>query len=425
MFFFFDETGCNTNQKKDGNNGGEKFVCGRGTTPKQKVSTRDKHFTVLGVTAATGEPVLCVVIFASDKEGVSANWATGMDITVDPEQDEFGKIDINDEKNFGKDKYFPSGPTCNFRGKKIPYLPLSSPSGSITGELLVAILSYIDFLEIYERVPGGPVPFLLVDGHDSRLSPVFVDYITNPDHPWQVNLGIPYATSYWQVGDSSEQNGYFKMLLNLAKRRLVSFKLKHNIPICLTGEDIVPLINAAWDKSFGNVKTNKKAIAVRGWNPLNKNLLLHKEICSGTNSSETLESTNTIDETDTNTERVADTNTERVAETNSETTDFIRNLPELLSSALGVSGDTFGKIVQHVLINGGIERNKENLARGENIQDNLQNAKRLTSGVMVKHGVHEVNNPTVQMLIKDNRDRANFAEKKSLKKKRKSMQSSN
>jgi hypothetical protein len=253
------------------------------------------------------------------------------------------------------------------------------------------------------------------------LSPVFVDYITNPDHPWQVNLGIPYATSYWQVGDSSEQNGYFKMLLNLAKRRLVSFKLKHNIPICLTGEDIVPLINAAWDKSFGNVKTNKKAIAVRGWNPLNKNLLLHKEICSGTNSSETLESTNTIDETDTNTERVADTNTERVAETNSETTDFIRNLPELLNSALGVSGDTFGKIVQHVLINGGIERNKENLARGENIQDNLQNAKRLTSGVMVKHGVHEVNNPTVQMLIKDNRDRANFAEKKSLKKKRKEI----
>jgi hypothetical protein len=33
---FFDKTGCNTNQKKDGNFCGEKFVCKRGTTPKQK-----------------------------------------------------------------------------------------------------------------------------------------------------------------------------------------------------------------------------------------------------------------------------------------------------------------------------------------------------------------------------------------------------
>jgi hypothetical protein len=140
---FFDETGCNTNQKKDGHNGGEKYVCGRGTTPKQIVSTRDKHFTVLGVTAATGEPVLCVVIYASEnEEGIAANWVTGVDITVVPEKDENGNIDIDGEKNFGKGKYFPSGPTCTFRGKEIPYLPLSSPSGSITGELLVSILWY-------------------------------------------------------------------------------------------------------------------------------------------------------------------------------------------------------------------------------------------------------------------------------------------
>jgi hypothetical protein len=65
---FFDETGCNTNQKKDGHNGGQKFGCGRRMTPKQISSTRDRHFTVLGLTAATGEPVLCVVIFTSDRK---------------------------------------------------------------------------------------------------------------------------------------------------------------------------------------------------------------------------------------------------------------------------------------------------------------------------------------------------------------------
>jgi hypothetical protein len=65
---FFDETGCNTNQKKDGHKGGQKFVCGRNMTPKQQAATRDKHFTVLGLTTGTGEPVLCVVIFASEKK---------------------------------------------------------------------------------------------------------------------------------------------------------------------------------------------------------------------------------------------------------------------------------------------------------------------------------------------------------------------
>jgi hypothetical protein len=90
---FFDETGCNTNQKKDGHYGGEKFVCTRGTTPKQMVSTSDKHFTVLGLTASTGEPVLCVIIFASENEqGVSATWVTGIDMTVIPEKMGMGKL---------------------------------------------------------------------------------------------------------------------------------------------------------------------------------------------------------------------------------------------------------------------------------------------------------------------------------------------
>ena len=115
---FFDETGCNTNQKKDGHKGGQKFVCGRGMTPKIISATRDKHFTVLGLTAGTGEPVLCVVVFASEKKhGVVADWAEGIDITVKPVTDENGE-NILDEVNFGNGKYMPSGPTCFFRGKQ-------------------------------------------------------------------------------------------------------------------------------------------------------------------------------------------------------------------------------------------------------------------------------------------------------------------
>jgi hypothetical protein len=41
---------------------------------------------------------------------------------------------------------------------------------------------------------------------------------------------------------------------------------------------IVVVVNAAWVKSFAWVECNKKAIAVRGWNPLTRNLLDHPEI---------------------------------------------------------------------------------------------------------------------------------------------------
>ena len=67
---FFDETGCNTNQKKDGNFGGSKICVERGQTPKIQSTTADRHFTVSGVTAANGEPVICVVIFASEAEQI-------------------------------------------------------------------------------------------------------------------------------------------------------------------------------------------------------------------------------------------------------------------------------------------------------------------------------------------------------------------
>ena len=116
------------------------FGCGRGTTPKQISSTSDKHFTLLGVSAGIGDAVLCVTIFSSERtEGVYANWAEGIDIMTNPVKDENGEIIIG-EVNFGEGKYFPSGPKCKLRGKEIPYLPLASPSGGITGLLLFEIL---------------------------------------------------------------------------------------------------------------------------------------------------------------------------------------------------------------------------------------------------------------------------------------------
>jgi hypothetical protein len=55
-----------------------------------------------------------------------------IDITVIPEYGENKEIIIDADTNAGKGEYFPIGPTCNFRGKNIHCVTLSSPSGSIT-----------------------------------------------------------------------------------------------------------------------------------------------------------------------------------------------------------------------------------------------------------------------------------------------------
>ena len=43
------------------------------------------------------------------------------------------------------------------------------------------------------------LPFLLVDGHISRLDPAFLEYINGEGHKWKVCFGVPCGTSHWQV----------------------------------------------------------------------------------------------------------------------------------------------------------------------------------------------------------------------------------
>ncbi len=90
-------------------------------------------------------------------------------------------------------------------------------------ELLVSFLKHMDTLDLFPR-EDGVTPFLLLDGHGSRLELPFLQYINNPLHNWIVCIGVPYGTSYWQVADSSEQNGSYKMALATAKKELVQKK---------------------------------------------------------------------------------------------------------------------------------------------------------------------------------------------------------
>ena len=52
-------------QKNDGNIGGEKFLVCPDSQAQIQLAFEDCHFTILGFTAATGEPVLCAIVLAS------------------------------------------------------------------------------------------------------------------------------------------------------------------------------------------------------------------------------------------------------------------------------------------------------------------------------------------------------------------------
>ena len=62
--------------KGDGHAGGELLLCASGTIPQQKISTRDKHFTLMPLTLLTGDPLMCILIISGKKPSA----ATEMEI---------------------------------------------------------------------------------------------------------------------------------------------------------------------------------------------------------------------------------------------------------------------------------------------------------------------------------------------------------
>ena len=183
--------------------------------------------------------------------------------------------------------YHPEGPKCLYNGKVVHCLTFGSESGGITGKILVQMLEHFDSINLFLRVPRGPIPMIVLDGHQSRLDPMFVSYINNEDHRWGVCLGVPYATVLWQVGDASEQNGRFKMEWYREKERLMAWKGDHTVPEVISPTDIIPLLNRVFHKSYDNIASNLKAVADRGWYPANRKLLEHKDLLNDTTVSPT------------------------------------------------------------------------------------------------------------------------------------------
>jgi hypothetical protein len=135
MLIFVDELGCNTNKKQDGDN--EKYLCPSFGRPQSRAAMKDSHFTVLGFTAADGDPLMCAIIFAA--KSLREEWVLGFDPFTEWIGDE-----NNLNENWGEGKQYPFGLSCNFKGKTIPCFCYCSEHGSITGHLLTNMLRFID-----------------------------------------------------------------------------------------------------------------------------------------------------------------------------------------------------------------------------------------------------------------------------------------
>ena len=216
-----DETGGNLSMKGDG--GRNKFLCARGDVPRNKTSGNDRHFTTIGLTLLTGDPLMCIVVMKGKRPKSEVELGIDQFIKI------VGKKEDKDylRKNCGKGKLLPGGPTCIYKGKEMSCFVRWSKSGSITSQILTEAMEELDRLELFVR-ENGMKPFVLFDGHGSRFGLPFLRYINNPGHEWVVCIGVPYGTALWQVGDSEQQNGNYKLKLGEAKIKLMDKKNEVN-----------------------------------------------------------------------------------------------------------------------------------------------------------------------------------------------------
>ena len=291
-----DETGDNGNQSDDTSSRvrGSKAICEDGVIPTKGSSTDDTQWTTQAFTTLGGKAVLFVIICKkmsvldyNEYYGydLSAEWIGDGEYTC-KQGDLPTKEQIN--RNSGKGKRFPGPLSCEFNGVTIPTLMFASKGGGVNEDILVAALKHLDNLKVFPRDEGLPHPTLLVDGHGSRLQPKFVRYINNlknnwtvdeqANHRWNVALGLPNSTHHWQVADSSELNQTFKKYSREYKEKIRTFQNLINATPSIKRHHVVSICNYAFARSFKHEHKVKKAVAMRGWNPLNMNCLMDEAI---------------------------------------------------------------------------------------------------------------------------------------------------
>ena len=116
--------GTDTSQEGDGHIGGQTYLQFAGQNIELTSSKASGYFTAIGLTAAPGEPVMCVVVIAAKELGVAD--AQGFDYLTQVPYDTTKSL----EENSGSGKALPGLPTCTFRCKTVPALLAHTDKGS-------------------------------------------------------------------------------------------------------------------------------------------------------------------------------------------------------------------------------------------------------------------------------------------------------
>jgi hypothetical protein len=88
----------------------------------------------------------------------------------------------------------------------------------------------------------------------------FLTYINSPGTKWNACVGLPYGTSYWHVGNSSQQNRCFKMALTKYKKELLQRKEFVGTEFATDKQEITYIVGQAWENLFACIESNKKAV---------------------------------------------------------------------------------------------------------------------------------------------------------------------
>ena len=102
--------------------GGQKFLAKRGSQSRISSSTSDVHWTTMGLTSGSGEPVMCAIIITA--ETLSVKDRLGIDIFAECNDD------ISLEDNYRQGRYFPGGQKCKSMARKYHFISMHLPRGA-------------------------------------------------------------------------------------------------------------------------------------------------------------------------------------------------------------------------------------------------------------------------------------------------------
>jgi len=179
------------------------------------------------------------------------------------------------------------------------------------------------------------------------------------------------------------------MAMTKAKQNLLELKdtlgLQNN---GILDTDLMQLINKAWERSFARVDKNKNAISVRGWNPLNRALLLDpllRSTMTANEKSDTYNQVNNIIIPNKDSKKVTDGDPSISTETTSDHSST-NNLPNCdnLNFLTGMSSFCLKAYLTNEQLQQGRESIRIDMNTEKSMKEQLKESTRLSVGIIFK-----------------------------------------